>query len=256
MLSFFMNIDVVWQAFFAGLLTFFITALGSMLVFVFKKVNNLVLNIMMGVSAGVMISASIWSLLLPSIEQANSVLLVVLSFLGGIFILFLGDITFDKLLSKKGTINKEALQRNTLLMFSITLHNIPEGLAIGVAFGSVAFNNDILGALALAIGIGIQNFPEGCAVSLPLKRSGLSNFKSFLYGALSAIVEPISALFGAILVLKINNIMPIFLACAAGAMLYVAIKELIPESQSEGHNSLITVFTLVGFILMMLLDLL
>lgn len=254
MISFFMDLSVPIMALICGMFTWFVTILGSSLVFVFKKVNAFVLNIMLGISAGIMISASIWSLLIPAINQSDSFLLICLSFMTGAFVLYLGDILCDKFLNKKGKLDKNNVKRNILLMFSITLHNIPEGLAIGVAFGTVLSSSNVFSALSLAIGIGMQNFPEGCAISLPLKRSGLSSFKSFICGALSAIVEPIFAFVGALLVMKIQNIMPIFLSLASGAMLYVVIKELIPESQSDKKNNLITIFTLIGFLVMMFLD--
>ncbi len=254
MISFFMNLDVPIMALICGIFTWLVTILGSSLVFVFKKVNSFVLNIMLGISAGIMLSASIWSLLIPAVNQSDSFLLISLSFMAGACILYLGDILCDRFFNKKKKLNKDNVKRNILLMFSITLHNIPEGLAIGVAFGTVLSSSSIFSAISLAIGIGIQNFPEGCAISLPLKRSGLSSFKSFMCGALSAIVEPIFAFVGALLVLKIQNIMPIFLSLASGAMLYVVIKELIPESQSDKKNNLITIFTLIGFLVMMFLD--
>lgn len=249
-----MDLSVPIMALVCGLFTWFVTILGSSLVFVFKKVNSFVLNIMLGISAGIMISASIWSLLIPATNQSDSFLFISLSFMAGACVLYLGDILCDKFLNKKGKLDKNNVKRNILLMFSITLHNIPEGLAIGVAFGTLLSSSSVFNAISLAIGIGIQNFPEGCAISLPLRRSGLSSFKSFMCGALSAIVEPIFAFVGALLVMKIQNIMPIFLSLASGAMLYVVIKELIPESQSDKKNNLITIFTLVGFLVMMFLD--
>lgn len=261
MVSFFMSFPFEWQALLMGLLTWFITALGSSLVFFFKKVSSSILNIMMGVSAGIMISASIWSLLNPAIEQATKLemtawLVASLGFMVGCIFLYLSDIFFERLLSKNKR-QYSKLKRIWMLVFSITLHNIPEGLAIGVAFGSLAFNNSpalFTSAVALAIGIGIQNFPEGCAISLPLRREGISRFKAFLAGALSAIVEPISAFCGALLVLKVQNILPFFLAFAAGAMMYVVVKELIPESQQDKNSNLMALFTLIGFTIMMVLD--
>ena len=245
-----------------GIFTWVITVLGASLVFFFKRVSSFILNLMMGLAAGIMISASMWSLLSPAVEQASNLkmlpwLIVSLGFLVGGGFLFLFDFFLEKKI-KNNHQHFSKLRRNGLLVFSITLHNIPEGLAIGVAFGSLAFNYSpalFSAAIALAIGIGIQNFPEGCAISLPLRKEGMSRFKSFLIGALSAVVEPISAFLGAILVLKIQMILPFFLAFAAGAMMYVVIKELIPESQKDKNNNLMSFCTIIGFVIMMVLDL-
>ena len=163
----------------------------------------------------------------------------------------------DKFFSKKNPSNKK--KRCFMLISSITLHNIPEGLAVGVAFGSIMYNLDgasISSAIALAIGIGIQNFPEGCAVSIPLRREGMTRTKAFFYGQLSAIVEPISGVIGALLVLKIRIILPFLLAFAAGAMIYVVVAELIPECIHNKHKCLISMFSLIGFTIMMILDVL
>jgi ZIP family zinc transporter len=237
------------QAFLMGLLTFFITVLGSSLVFLFKKINDLTEKIMLGISAGIMMAASIWSLLDPAIESASKLhmipwLVISIGFILGVLFLLISDYLMNNNHSKT-------------LLLSITLHNIPEGLAIGLAFGSLAFNYTptlLTSAYVLAIGIGIQNFPEGCAISLPLKNSGYSASKAFILGSLSAIVEPIFAFLGAILVLKVVNIMPLLLSFAAGAMMYVVVKELIPQSQNDEGNSLISFFTLLGFVIMMILD--
>lgn len=262
MVNWFINTSVYIQVLFASLFTFLITALGSSLVFFFKKVNNNILDAMLGASAGIMVSASFWSLLNPAIEGANelgmiSYLVVTTGFLlGGIF-LIIGDILFSKFLNKKNIANASGIKRSFMLIFSITLHNIPEGLAVGVAFGSLAYhfsNNTLLGAIMLAVGIGIQNFPEGTAVSLPLRREKYSRFKSFVYGALSGAVEPIAAFFGCWLIIYIRSIMPFLLSFAAGAMIYVTISELIPESQKNRNKNLMSLFTLLGFAIMMLLD--
>ncbi len=252
MCFFLANYSFELQALLMGLFTWLITTIGSSLVFFFKKVNTFILNLMMGLSAGIMISASFWSLLNPAIDDAKKLsmtpwLVVTIGFLLGCLFLYFFDVIFDRNQGK----------RNKMLVFSITLHNIPEGLAIGVAFGSLAFNYSyamFTSAVALAIGIGIQNFPEGCAISLPLRKEGASRLKAFFMGSLSAIVEPISALLGALLVLKVQFILPYFLAFAAGAMMYVVIKELIPASQNGGNNKLMALFTLIGFAIMMILD--
>jgi len=262
MINFYINSSVYVQVLFASLLTWWITSLGASVVFLFKKVNSNILDAMLGLSAGVMISASFWSLLNPAINQANALgmtswLVVSIGFFTGGLLLILGDILFGKILNKKKKKNINSMKRSLMLIFSITLHNIPEGLAIGVAFGSIALGvpgATLASAFMLAIGIGIQNFPEGTAVSLPLLREKFSRKKSFIYGALSGIVEPISALIGCLLVIYVQNILPFFLSFAAGAMLYVAVSELIPESQKNSHKNLMSLFTVIGFMLMMMLD--
>ena len=204
-----------------------------------------------------MIAASFFSLINPAMEMSKNLDLVpinvlVIGILGGTLLLFIGD----KLFERKIKISKDK-KRISLLIFSIVLHNIPEGMAIGVAFGSVVYGLDgatVGAAITLAIGIGIQNFPEGSAISLPLLGSGISKSKSFIIGSLSAIVEPISAVIGAILVLKVNVILPYLLAFAAGAMLYVVVEEIIPESQNTEKKDLMAFITILGFSLMMILD--
>jgi len=262
MIDFYINSSVYIQVLIATLMTWGITALGASIVFFFKKVNGNVLDAMLGLSAGVMISASFWSLLNPAINQAEALgmtswLVVSFGFLSGGLILIFGDILFGKILNKRKRKNTNSLRRSLMLIFSITLHNIPEGLAIGVAFGSIALGVDgatLAAAFMLAIGVGIQNFPEGTAVSLPLRRENFSRKKAFVYGALSGIVEPIAGLVGCMLVMYVQNILPFFLSFAAGAMIYVAISELIPESQKNSHKNLMSLFTILGFVIMMMLD--
>lgn len=260
MINYYINASIYEQVIIACLLTWVITSLGAAIVFFFKKVNKTILDGMLGFSAGVMIAASFWSLLNPSIEKAenlgmNAWLVAFLGFIAGGILIYFSDIIFSVILKNKKTTNEKGIKRNILLIFSITLHNIPEGLAIGVAFGGIASgSNTLLSALMLAIGIGIQNFPEGCAVSLPLRREGLSRTKSFLFGMLSGIVEPIAGLLGATLVIYVTNALPFFLAFAAGAMIYVVVSELIPESQNNKNKGLMTLFTLIGFSIMMILD--
>ncbi len=262
MVNFYINSSVYIQVLLATLMTWGITTLGSAIVFFFKKVNNNILDAMLGLSAGVMISASFWSLLNPAINGADALgmcswLIVSLGFLCGGLFLIISDLFFDKYLSKKKTKNIKGIKRTLMLMFSITLHNIPEGLAIGVAFGSIALGikeANLTAAVMLAIGVGIQNFPEGTAVSLPLRRENMSRLKSFIYGSLSGIVEPIAGLFGCLLVIYVQNILPFFLSFAAGAMIYVAVSELIPESQQNKHKGLMNLFIILGFVIMMLLD--
>ena len=227
----------------------------------FKEVNKKALNTILGFSAGVMIAASFWSLLLPSIELSEELGYIAwglpaLGFIfGGLFVL-LSDKFLDKTLSDKNSIKKDSLKRSILLVSAITLHNIPEGMSIGVAFGGISSGVSgmtLIGAIMLAIGIGIQNFPEGAAVSLPLRKEGFSRKKSFFIGQASALVEPISAVIGVILVLAVRSILPILLSFAAGAMITVAARELLPESISENKN-LSTLGLISGFVLMMVLD--
>lgn len=255
MYNWFINLDYVLKALLATLFTYFITLLGASIVFFFKKINKNIMDAMLGFAAGVMTSASYFSLLAPAIETSSSLnlnpwLITTIGFLSGGLLLFIADKVFDKLLNKK---DKRILK----LISSITIHNIPEGLAVGIAFGAVAYNIEgatILSAIMLAIGIGLQNFPEGSAVSIPLLREGMSRKKAFFYGQLSAIVEPIFGVIGAILVLKIRILLPFFLSFAAGAMIYVVVSELIPESQTNKKKDLMAFFTIIGFSIMMILD--
>jgi zinc transporter, ZIP family len=261
MIDFLVNLNPIIQAFIATLFTWSITAMGAALVFFFKKVNKNTMDAMLGFSAGVMIAASFWSLLLPGIEMASNLkmipwLVVFIGFFSGGVLLFIGDKVFNYF-DKKNINRKHSVKRCLMLIFSITLHNIPEGLAVGVAFGSITYGLEgatLAAAILLAIGIGLQNFPEGTAVSVPLRREGLSRKKAFLYGQLSGIVEPISGIIGAILVMKVRFLLPFLLAFAAGAMIYVVVQELIPESQTNKRKDLMALFTLVGFSVMMILD--
>lgn len=259
MLEWFMSLDYYIQALLATLFTWFITALGAAVVFFFKKINKSILDAMLGFAAGVMIAASFWSLLSPAIEMADSLnmiswLVASIGFISGGLLLFLGDKIFEKIESKKQ--KQTSFKRSLMLIISITLHNIPEGLAIGVAFGSLNYGLDgaLVSALMLALGIGLQNFPEGIAVSVPLRREGFSRKKAFFFGQLSGIVEPISGVLGALLVLKMRFLLPFMLSFAAGAMIYVVVQELIPESQTNSKKNLMALFTMLGFSLMMILD--
>lgn len=268
MVNWLLTLEAWQQALLGTGFTYFMTALGAGLVFFFKDIKKEVLNLMLGFASGVMIAASFWSLLAPAIEQAEengdiAWLTVSIGFgLGGVF-LYIADKTLPHMHFGP---NHEAeglpshLKRTILLVFSITLHNIPEGLAVGVAFGAAASADDptkaILAAISVAIGIGIQNFPEGAAVSIPLRQEGLSRWKAFLYGQASGLVEPIAGVVGAILVMKITVLLPYALAFAAGAMIYVVVEELIPEAQqtltSKRHFAVFGV--MLGFIIMMILD--
>jgi zinc transporter, ZIP family len=261
-----MNFNPVLLALFATLFTWSVTALGSAMVFFFKTINKKILNSMLGFAAGVMIAASFWSLLKPSIEMAEASgtqpwIPALIGFLAGGTFLFL----IDKLLphlhmglaTEKAEGIKTSWQRSVLLILAITLHNIPEGLAVGVAFGALSNNSDasmVAGAMALAIGIGLQNFPEGAAVSIPLRREGFSRLRAFNYGQLSGVVEPIAGVIGAYLVLAITPLLPYALSFAAGAMIFVVVEELIPESQAGNETDLSTVGAMLGFATMMILD--
>lgn len=261
--------DPVAQALIGTLFTWGVTALGAGLVFFFKEINRKVLNGMLGFASGVMIAASFWSLLAPAIEMAEASgqtawLVAATGFLAGGAFLWLVDITLPHLHMGVETDKAEGIktgwQRSILLVLAITLHNIPEGLAVGVAFGAVAYDlpaASLAGAVALALGIGLQNFPEGAAVSIPLRREGLSRSRAFLYGQASGIVEPIAGCLGAFAVVSMRSILPYALAFAAGAMIYVVVEELIPEAQqNEGGSStnIATIGCMIGFTIMMILD--
>lgn len=260
------SVPPILQALMATGFTWFVTALGAGLVFLFKTINRKVLDAMLGFAAGVMIAASFWSLLAPAIEMAEGSALPAWIPAAGGFLLGGGFLwAVDKLLPHlhldKPTSSAEGIktswQRSILLVLAITMHNIPEGLAVGVAFGAVAAgipSASLAGAVALAIGIGIQNFPEGAAVSIPLRREGFTRLKSFLYGQASGIVEPIAGVLGAALVLLMRPILPYALAFAAGAMIYVVVEELIPEAQGDRNTDVATIGAMLGFTVMMTLD--
>lgn len=254
------------QALVATLLTWALTALGACVVFLIRRPNQNVMDAMLGLAGGVMVAAAFWSLLSPAIDMAQALgmvpwLTVFVGFLGGGILLFFSDRLFTKLQEKRALLQQDrpraGRKRCAMLVFSITLHNIPEGMAIGVAFGSLAYGlegSTAAGAWMLALGIGLQNLPEGMAVSLPLRREGYAPRQSFFYGQLSGVVEPIAAVLGALLVLKIQVCLPFLLAFAAGAMIYVVVEELIPESQTNENKDWMALFTLVGFSVMMVLD--
>ena len=250
---------LVLYGFIATVITWLVTAFGAATVVLFKNPKQNTLDLLLGFSAGVMIAASFWSLLNPAIESAKSVskippyFVATLGFSLGVIFMIIIEKTANKL-------NFTANKSNNILMLiiSITLHNIPEGLAVGVAFGSIGKNNGqtLIGAITIALGIAIQNFPEGAAVSLPLRREGYSRFKSFLIGQATALVEPISGLIGAVLVLKVKVILPYALSFAAGAMILVATHEIIPECQKKRIKGKFTASygICTGFAVMMLLD--
>lgn len=251
----------------ATLFTWGLTALGAAVVFLFKELDRRMLNTMLGFAAGVMIAASYWSLLAPAIAMAEEAgrgpawLPALAGFMaGGAFLLLVDHILPHLHLgleTRQAEGIKTSWQRSTLLVLAITLHNIPEGLAIGVAFGSIGADSPfttVAAAVALAVGIGIQNMPEGLAVSVPLRREGMSRLKSFWYGQLSAVVEPVAAVIGAGVVLVARPLLPYALAFAAGAMIFVVVEEVIPESQHNGNTHLATAGTVIGFLVMMILD--
>jgi ZIP family zinc transporter len=264
MAEWFRNLDPVLQALCATMFTWGVTMLGASLVFFFKTFHKRVLDGMLGFAAGVMIAASFWSLLAPSIEMARAQgriawLPAAGGFLLGGAFLRLVDFLLPHLHAgfEKAEGIKTHWQKTVLLVLAITLHNIPEGLAVGVAFGAIGLGGGAAtlgGAVALAIGIGLQNFPEGTAVSVPLRREGLSRAKSFFWGQLSGIVEPMAGVLGAVAVLKARPLLPWALAFAAGAMIYVVIEEVIPESQVGGNTDTATLGAMAGFVLMMILD--
>ena len=267
MIAFLQQFSPVTQALFATLFTYGVTAAGAGLVFMNREINQRLLDALLGFAAGVMIAASFWSLLAPGIEMAEQMghipwLTAAIGFMsGGVFMRLIDRILphlHPGLAMSQSEGIKTSWQRSTLLVLAITLHNIPEGLAVGVAFGAVAADlpsASMGGAIALAIGIGLQNFPEGTAVSMPLRREGMSRMKSFLLGQASGLVEPVAGVLGALFVLRMQNILPYALCFAAGAMIFVVVEELIPESQRNPANiDLVTMATLAGFATMMILD--
>jgi len=265
-LEWFTNLNPVMQAFLATCFTWLMTAVGAALVFFFKSINRAILNGMLGFAAGVMIAASVWSLLNPAMEMAEQMNIppwipAVVGFLmGGVALRIM-----DRLLPhlhlgfpmEEAEGIKTSWRRSVLLVLAITLHNIPEGLAVGVAFGALAANHPaatLSGALVLALGIGIQNLPEGTAVSVPLRREGYSRLKCFWYGQLSGLVEPVAGVVGAASVILMQPILPYALSFAAGAMIFVVVEELIPESQLDRKTDVATAGAMVGFAVMMALD--
>ncbi len=263
-IAYFESIDPILAAFYATLFTWSLTALGAAFVFFFKTMNRAVFDGMLGFTGGVMIAASFWSLLAPGIEMSPGegfvkvIPAAIGFFLGAAFIFALDKVLPHMHINFKESEGiKTPWHKTTLLTLAITMHNIPEGLAIGVLFGGVAAGfpgASIAGAVALAIGIGIQNFPEGMAVSVPMRRHGASRFKSFMYGQASAIVEPIAAVLGAWAVMTFQPILPYALSFAAGAMIFVVVEEVIPETQQDKYTDIATMGFIGGFIVMMSLD--
>jgi zinc transporter, ZIP family len=266
MILFLEQFSPVIQALFATIFTWGMTAIGAATVFFSKEISRKLLDGMLGFAAGVMIAASYWSLLAPSIQISTSLGLVpylpaAIGFLTGGIVLWAIDRTLPHLHLNQVDSSAEGIKttwtRSFLLVLAITMHNLPEGMAVGVAFGAAAAGikgANLAGAVALAIGIGIQNFPEGLAISAPLRCEGFSRFKSFWYGQLSAIVEPIGAVIGAASVILIRQILPYALAFAAGAMIFVVIEELIPEAEQGQNTDIATAGAMIGFTIMMILD--
>lgn len=272
LLEFFQQYSIVEQALIATLFTWGVTAAGAACVFFAKRFNQAVMDGMLGMAAGVMIAASFWSLLAPAIEMSEGGSLPVwlpatIGFLAGGLFLYLVDKILPHLHPGLDISEAEGIhttwQRSVLLVMAITLHNIPEGLAVGVAFGAAGqfLTSDpemakqlTLGGIALAIGIGLQNFPEGLAVAMPLRREGMGRFKAFMYGQASGLVEPVAGVLGAWAVLSMEPLLPYALAFAAGAMIFVVVEELIPESQRNGYSDFATLGAMGGFAVMMSLD--
>jgi ZIP family zinc transporter len=265
--NYFSSIDPTYAALLATTFTWFLTAMGASLVFFFKTMHRAVLDAMLGFTGGVMVAASFWSLLNPAIEMSEKMyptmkwMPAAVGFaLGAMFLYGLDKVMPHLHLNfqeneKEGT--KTQLHKSILLVLAITLHNIPEGLAVGVLFGAASIGIDgatIPAAIALAIGIGIQNFPEGFAVAMPLRRIGMSRRKSFWYGQLSAIVEPVAGVIGALAVVYMQPILPFALAFAAGAMIYVVVEEVIPETQRDKYTDIAVLGFIGGFLVMMILD--
>ncbi len=267
MIDFFATMNPVAQALVSTLFTWGMTALGAALVFTTKTMNEKLLDGMLGFAGGVMIAASFWSLLSPALDMAAGSTLpawipVATGFtLGAVFLWGIDEVIPhlhpNLKMEKAEGITPEKRRRSTLLVLAITLHNIPEGLAIGIAFGAVAAGfpeASLAGAVTLAIGIGIQNFPEGTAVSMPLRRDGMSRRKSFMYGQFSGMVEPFAAIIGVLAVTVMEPLLPIALSFAAGAMIFVVVEEVIPSSHENGNNDLATMSLIIGFVVMMILD--
>lgn len=264
-MEWFMETSAPVQALLAGCFTWGVTALGASLVFLARRPHQKTLDVMLGFAGGVMMAASFWSLLAPAISISEEMgypgwLPPFIGFLlGGISMRFL-DMLLPHLHPGMAVTEPDGppsrMKRTTLLVLAITIHNIPEGLAVGVAFGAIGLmpQATLAGAIALSLGIGLQNFPEGLAVSMPLRREGLSRRKAFLYGQLSAVVEPVFALLGALLVQIARPFLPYALAYAAGAMIFVVVEEVVPESQASGNGDLATMGVLFGFAVMMVLD--
>jgi ZIP family zinc transporter len=266
MIEFLSKFSPVSQALIASGFTWGMTALGAAVVFAKREPGRKLLDTMLGFAAGVMMAASFWSLLAPAIEMSGGRGVPIwfpalVGFSLGAGFLRLIDFLLPHLHPGMPVQEVEGVktswQRSTLLVLAVTLHNIPEGLAVGVVFGAAAAGSSaasLTGAVALAIGLGLQNFPEGTAVSMPLRREGMSSLRSFWYGQLSGVVEPIAAVLGAWAVVSVTALLPYALAFAAGAMIFVVVEEVVPESQRGGNSDIATLGAMFGFVVMMVLD--
>lgn len=252
MVDFFISLNPIYQALIACTLTFLVTVLGSATIFLVKKIDQNIMDILLSVSAGIMLSSSIFSLMIPAMESSENLncnvsIMLSVGVLLGTLLIYYCDYVYKKKNKNKNVNN---------LLLSITIHNFPEGMAIGLAFAGCYYGgiSNITGAISLAIGIAIQNFPEGSAISFPLYKNGYSKFKSFIIGGLTAIVEPIGGIIGVIIALKYPILLPVLLSLAAGAMLYVIVTELIPDAMANKNKELMALYLIIGFIIMMFLD--
>ena len=250
MVDFFIELNPIYQALLACTFTFLVTALGAALVFLVKKVNQNLMDILLSISAGIMLSSSIFSLIIPALDCSddigcNASILLSIGIMVGALLIYFCDYLYNK---KKNNVNN--------LLLSMTIHNFPEGMAIGVAFAGVYYGSisSITAAISLAIGIGIQNFPEGSAISFPLYKNGYSKFKSFVIGGLTAIVEPIGGVIGVLIALRLPILLPFLLSLAAGSMFYVIVTELVPEAMQNKNKERMALYLIIGFIIMMFLD--
>ena len=258
MINYLFDFPPMFLSLLGGSIAFLFSILGSAIIFLFKNTNKYFMNSMIALSAGVMLSASIFSLLIPGINNAtilykHPTIIISISFILGGLIIYFSNFIFNYIFKEK----KKHISKIMALFTSITLHNIPEGLVIGVAFGTLFYDKTItclISAISLTLGIALQNFPEGSALSIPLSKTGLSSSKSFLLSCLSALVEPIAALIGALIVIKVKMFLPIILSLASGAMIYVTSMELIPECQENGNKDVMSILILFGFTIMMILE--
>lgn len=258
MVEFFIELNPIYQALLACTFTFLVTALGAALVFLVKKVNQNLMDILLSISAGIMLSSSIFSLIIPALDSSddigcNASILLSIGIMVGALLIYFCDYLYNR---KEKKLKKVKRNNVNNLLLSMTIHNFPEGMAIGVAFAGVYYGSisSITAAISLAIGIGIQNFPEGSAISFPLYKNGYSKLKSFIIGGLTAIVEPIGGVIGVLIALRLPVLLPFLLSLAAGSMFYVIVKELVPEAMQNKNKEHMALYLIIGFIIMMFLD--
>lgn len=262
MVDFFIELNPIYQALLACTFTFLVTALGAALVFLVKKVNQNLMDILLSISAGIMLSSSIFSLIIPALDSSddigcNASILLSIGIMVGALLIYFCDYLYNKKEKKLKKIKRNKKKNNVNnLLLSMTIHNFPEGMAIGVAFAGVYYGSisSITAAISLAIGIGIQNFPEGSAISFPLYKNGYSKFKSFVIGGLTAIVEPIGGVIGVLIALRLPILLLFLLSLAAGSMFYVIVTELVPEAMQNKNKERMALYLIIGFIIMMFLD--